>query len=479
MIYVSLNYFVLVLCAMILYYIVPLKHRWIVLFMADIAFYFIFYRIGWWIFSGTIVLAYLSGLLLNSVSGKRKKVLLVMSILALILPWGLIKNTNFIVSDVFGKDPIHWITPLGISFYTLQLVSYIADIYCNKIAPEKNIFRFALYASFFPQIIQGPISRFSQLGHQLFEGHKFNETKVVTGFHYIIWGFFLKLVIADKAAVIVNTVFDHDLGYSGGYIWIASILYSIQLYTDFLACTTLAQGVSKLFGVEIIDNFARPYFSTSIQDFWRRWHISLSSWLRDYIYIPLGGKRKGKARKYLNLIITFLISGLWHGSGFKFLVWGMMHAAYQILGDVTGTVRKKAYTLLKISGDSKGRIYLKQIVTFLLVNWAWIIFRADSLWIGLRMIKHMVTEFNPWIFFDDSIFMLGLEWKEVMVLILAILLLFKVGRIHESGASASEIIMKCSLPIRWGIYIGAILVIMVFGTYGYGFHAQDFIYGGF
>lgn len=389
------------------------------------------------------------------------------------------KNGNFIFVDLLHQSSIPGIVPLGISFYSLQIIGYLVDIYNKKINPQKNFLKYALFISYFPQIIQGPIPRYEQLQTQLIEGHKFKEDVFIRGFCYIIWGFFLKLVIADKAAVIVNAVFNNYPAYSGVYIWVASFLYSIQLYTDFLACTMLAQGVSRLFGIELVDNFKRPYFATSIKEFWKRWHISLSDWLRDYIYIPLGGNQRGRLHKYLNLIITFLISGIWHGVGIKFLVWGAIHAVYQIAGELLSKPKEKIYQLFQVSIDSKWKRRIKQVGMFMLVNWAWIIFRADTLGLGLRLIKHMFCEFNPWVLFNDRLFTLGLGWKEVLVLIFAIILLWQVEKRQEDGIIISEKIMCQCLPLRWLIYILGIVSIIIFGTYGFGFDAQDFIYGGF
>ena len=477
--YISLNYYLMVTAALVLYYVFPIKWRWTVLLTGNIVFYYCFYKTGWWIFLGTIVISYFVSILMSKFQGKKKGGLLAVGILGVTIPWFLIKNGNFILVSILRRDSVHWIVPLGISFYTLQMIAYMMDIFHGKVLPQRNLAKFILFVSFFPQLIQGPISRYSQLQKQLVEGHRFDEEKFVKGFCYIIWGFFLKLVIADKAAVIVNTVFDNYPRYSGFYIWVASFLYSIQLYADFLACTTLAQGVSKLFGIEIIDNFARPYFATSIKDFWRRWHISLSSWLKDYIYISLGGNRCGKLRKNINLVITFFVSGIWHGAGYKFIFWGLMHAVYEILGNLTEKYRECLYEKLHVSKMSRKKRILKQMSTFLLVNWAWIIFRADTLTIGLKMIMHMIIDFNPWVLFNDRLFTLGLGWKEVIILLLAILILWRVSCYHEKGFSVSEKLMAQRLPIRWGIYMSAIIVILVFGTYGFGFNAQDFIYGGF
>ena len=314
---------------------------------------------------------------------------------------------------------------------------------------------------------------------QLETGNRFEPTNITRGFHLILWGFFLKLMIADKASVIVNTVFDNCNYFKGAYVVLAGMLYSIQLYADFQACTKLAQGIASLFGIRLVNNFNHPYFSKSIKEFWGRWHISFSSWLKDYIYIPLGGNRKGKLRKYINLIATFLVSGIWHGSGFRFLAWGGLHAIYQIIGECTMGYRKKSSEAVGV--NKYGRIHdaVRRIFTFGLVTIAWIVFRANSLRDALKMIKSIFTVYNPWVLMNDSIFSLGLSWKEFVVLVLAIIVLYAVSHIQERGTSIRAKILEQPLVIRWAIYICSIVVIMIFGTYGYGANAQDFIYGGF
>ena len=295
----------------------------------------------------------------------------------------------------------------------------------------------------------------------------------------ILWGFFLKLCIADKAAVIVNAVFDNYPTYKGMFVLVAGVLYSFELYTDFLACTTFAQGMSGMLGIEIIDNFNHPYFAESVKDFWRRWHISLSSWLRDYIYIPLGGNRKGKIRKYLNLMITFAISGIWHGAGYKFLFWGLLHSTYQIFGEILIPIKKRVERFLFLNEHSKVNRIIKIIITFNLVMVAWIIFRAESLKTAFSMIKSIFTVRNVWILTDDSIFELGLEWKECIVLIICLFILLAVSYFQEKGVQIRDRVLGLTLPFRWTVYIGTIIFILIFGTYGYGFDAQSFIYGGF
>ena len=285
-------------------------------------------------------------------------------------------------------------------------------------------------------------------------------------------------MIADKAAVVVDTIFYDPESYKGMYALTAGCLYSIQLYTDFMSCVYLSRGAAKCFGIDIVNNFEQPYFATSIKDFWRRWHISLSTWLRDYVYIPLGGNRRGKAFKYINLILTFIVSGIWHGGSFRFIFWGLLHAFYQIAGEFTFRLRDKIYSAVKIGKDSYLRHIIKSAGTFFLVMLAWIIFRAPSLGTGLKMIKSIFTVHNYWIFWDDSLYSLGLDIKEWSVLMHSIVVLFAVSYLRTRTA-VSGWILKQHLIVRWTILIGAILVVMIYGTYGFGYDAKAFIYGGF
>ncbi len=480
MTYISLPYYILVLALFAVYYLLPLRVRWIALLAGNIAFYMLFYKEGWWILLGTSAVCWGAGLLLaRTEEGRLRKLLLFVSVAAVVLPWFLVKYFNYFAGMLLSKDPIRWIVPMGISFYTLSLISYVADVYTGKSQPERNFAKFLLFSGFFPVLIQGPISRFGQLEGQLIEGHRFDEKQVMHGLYLILWGFFLKLVIADKAIVIVDTIHNNYTAYYGVYILVACLLYSIQLYADFLACTVLAQGVARLFGITVADNFIRPYFADSIKDFWRRWHVSLSLFLRDYVYIPLGGSRKGKFRKMVNLMITFLVSGFWHGVGFKYLFWGGMHAVFQICGELTAGLRRRFWAFFGVSEDSVILHRLRQAGTFFLVSWALMIFRADSLRIGLRMHLQMFMGFNPWVLFNDRLFSLGLDWKDVLILLIAIGVLIVVGVLQERGVSISERVMALKLPVRWALCMAAVLCILVFGTYGFGFNAQDFVYGGF
>lgn len=478
MTYISITFYLFVLAAVLLYYILPLKTRWLVLLGGSIFFYL---RImGSWgamaVILITIMAAYGVGLLLER---QKKKAILAAAVLFMVLPWFVIKNGNYVLIVFLHRNPVDWVVPVGISFYTLQMISYLADVYRGKITAQKNPAKFLLYAMFFPQIVQGPIPRYDKLAGQLYEGHRFEERIVVGGFYRILWGFFLKLMIADVAARYVDLVYESYQVYVGCYVLVAGILYSIQLYADFAACISISKGVANLFGIELADNFRHPYLAVSVKDFWHRWHISLSEWLKDYIYIPLGGSRKGKVRTYINLVVTFLVSGIWHGAGLRFLVWGMTHAAYQIIGDLTRNIQRKAVKLLGLERSAGITLWIRRIWTFLCVMAAWILFRAESLRKGLQMLWSMIRVRNLWIFTNDSLLTMGLEWKEWVVLGVSVLILFAVSMKQEQGVSFSDLVFRQPVYVRWMLYLAAIFGIMTFGGYGQGYDAQAFIYGGF
>ena len=483
--YTSAQYYLLLFVGVILYYLFPKKIRWVVLLAVSGAFYlFLFPQPAEAaLFGSTILLSWLFGLVIKRMEQgdhRRREMVFAVCVTVTLIPLLLMDITKARMSfNGSGSPLVRLIIPVGLSFYTLQIIAYLADVYQKKIEPQKNPFKYALFISFFPQIMQGPIPRYGDLSDQLTGGNAFDPDNIHRGFQLILWGFFLKMMIADKAMVFVDTVFGDPGKYVGCYVLIAGILYSLQLYADFAACTTLAQGAALLFGVRITDNFHRPYFSVSIKDFWRRWHISLSSWLRDYVYIPLGGNRKGKIRKNINLLITFLVSGFWHGGALHFVAWGLLHGCYQIVGDLTFRGREKLWRLLGFEKDSKIKKGFRIVATSFLVMLAWIIFRADDLATGTSMIRSIFADFNPWILSGTTIYQLGLTQLEAGVLAFSVLILFAVSLCGEKGIGVGEKIMKTPVLFRYFFYVSAILVIMVFGSYGFGFNASDFIYRGF
>lgn len=481
--YISIIFYIFVLVTVILYYLFPTKQRWIILLCANIAFYVIVAKESVVLFVLTIIFSWIAGLGIDklensSVKSNIKKLFLAGMIIVVISPLFIVKYSNFALSLVGRNSMLNLVVPIGISYYSLQMISYLVDISRGRIKPEINLLKYALYISFFPQILQGPIARYSQMKDQFHREYKFDETTFVKGIQLVVWGFFLKMMIADKAAVIVNEIFDNYEMYVGWYVIIAGTLYSIQLYADFLACVTISQGVAMLFGIEVIDNFKHPYSATSVKEFWHKWHISLSTWLRDYIYIPLGGNRRGRIFKYCNLMCTFLVSGVWHGAGFKYIFWGMLHGIYQIVEDITMPIRNYIWESAMLDKIKVLRDYWAKLVTFICIMLAWIVFRADSLRIAVNMLKNIVKVNNIWIFFDGSITRLGLSSKQVMVLCVSIGIMYVVSKCQQK-ICVRDYILKQNLLVRWGLYVGSVIIILVLGTYGYGFDAQNFIYGGF
>lgn len=467
MAYINIPFYVFLIAVLIFYYAVPVGYRWYVLLAASIGFYTACGGVR--MLMVLLLVTVVSYAAARAAALRKNRLMLAIFIGAVTAPLVLTKH--------LGSTSI--IAPIGISFFSLQAVSYVADVYKDKLKVQKNILKYALFMTFFPQIVQGPIPRYEWIEGQLYEGNRFDEHRFTKGLQLIVWGFFLKFMIADKAAVIVNSVYGNWREYEGFYVLIVGILYSIQLYTDFLACVCMAKGMAGLFGIELSDNFNCPYMAVSVRDFWQRWHISFSTWLRDYIYIPLGGNRRGKLRRYINLLITFAVSGIWHGSGIKYVFWGLMHAWYQIMAEILNPVRAGIYKAFRIWHGSFFEGVIKKAGTFFWVMLAWIIFRADGILMGIKMILNMFRCFNMWILFDDSLLALGLDWKDWIVLMCSIMVLWAVERLQIKHVCVRELILEQHIIVRWLIYIMAVMAIWVFGTYGYGFDTQDFIYGGF
>ena len=484
MTFVSLEFIVFITVLLGIYYaLIPAKWRWCCLLTASMVFYFLADRVAFIYFICMIAASYmLSRAIYNlkekGAAQKIQNLLLAASIALTVMPTFVTKDLEYIRTSIFNHQSHKWIIATGMSFFMLQMIAYYVDIWKGKVIPEKNFFKYALFISYFPQILQGPIPRYEQLHPSLMAEHRWDVNSFVKGAQLIVWGFFLKLMIADKAGIVVDTVFGNYHTFMGGYVLVAGILSGFQVYTDFASCVSIAKGVSEMLGVELIDNFNHPFFSISIKDFWRRWHISLGSWLRDYVYFPLGGSRKGKVRKHINILITFLISGIWHGAGIKYAAWGTMHGVYQVAGDMTAGLQKRIYELLGFAGHKRLETFCRRAGVFIWLIPNWIIFRADSVKQAVYMMLSIFTVRNPWIFFDDSLFSLGLEWKEWLVLGLSVYVLAKVSILQEKCVIRDRI-MEQPLLVRWTLYIAAITIIWVFGTYGFGFNAKDFIYAAF
>lgn len=273
----------------------------------------------------------------------------------------LLKNLNYVSEKVTGitfSNPFDFVLPVGISFYTFQALGYMIDVYRREIPAEKNFIRYALFVSFFPQLVAGPIERSGNLLKDIQEipdKKMWDYERITSGLITMVWGMFLKLVITDRISAVTDAVFSGNEGFNSLALWLGAIAFSLQIYCDFSGYSTIAIGAARVMGFHLMENFNTPYFSRSIKEFWRRWHISLSTWFRDYLYIPLGGNRCSRIRRYLNLMITFLVSGFWHGAGWTFIIWGGVHGAYQIVGEALMPVRRgigKAFRINNMVSDS-------------------------------------------------------------------------------------------------------------------------------
>ena len=368
------------------------------------------------------------------------------------------------------------ILPVGISFYTFQALSYTMDVYRNEIHAEKSFIRYALFVSFFPQLVAGPIERSKNLLKQLAVPQKFSYDNFREGLLLMLWGFFLKIVLADRIAIFVDTVYGNYVDYSGVYLIVATMLFAVQIYCDFYGYSTIAMGASKVLGIRLMENFEAPYFSASVGEFWRNWHISLTSWFKDYLYIPLGGSKKGKLRKYLNKMIVFLVSGLWHGAQFSFVVWGGINGLYQVVGEMLQPIRNKAVKILKLNRESLGHKMIHILGTFLLVDFTWIFFRANNLEDAFFIINSMLTIKNPWILFDGSMYTGGLDENNFRLMLLGIGILVFADFCKLKQIKIREVIMKQDYWFRYLFIAVVILVLLIFGKYGPTYEAANFIY---
>lgn len=442
---------------------------------------YVFY--GWWdwrflllIIISSIVDFYVGkAIFKNKEQGKRKRLLLV----SLLVNLGFLvyfKYSNFFIETfvdsfrLFGKElevtTLNIILPVGISFYTFQTLSYTIDIYRRKIEPTKDRLAFFTFVAFFPQLVAGPIERASRLLPQFLRLNKFNYNQVKSGLLLMAFGLFKKMVIADRAAVLVNQVYNNPGDFQGFEIIIATILFAFQIYCDFSGYSDIAIGAARTMGFDLMKNFDSPYFSLSITDFWRRWHISLSTWFRDYVYIPLGGSREGQYKTYANLFIVFLVSGLWHGAAMTFIIWGAIHGAFIVIEKSLSKVRTKIF-------ESKMLLNYTLAIpfTFFIVCFAWIFFRANSLGEAMIVIDNSTKiEGFTW----ENFYLIGLDEREFMVLGVAILFLL-IKEVIDRYDTWIDKLSTSNFLIRWSVYVILALGIIYYGQYG-DESAAEFIY---
>jgi alginate O-acetyltransferase complex protein AlgI len=473
----SLNFLFFFPIVVAAYFALKPKYRWILLLLASYYFYMSWnYKYVLLIMFSTVV-DYIAGILMYRWQDQRMRKLLLAASLGTNLGllfffkyfnfFGDTINSLFESINVFARVPAyHFLLPVGISFYTFQTLSYTIDIYRRKQVPEYHFGRFALFVSFFPQLVAGPIERSVNLIPQFREVYHFDYQRVKEGLLLMTWGFFKKMVIADRLAEYVNLVYNHPEGFKGLQDFIATFFFSFQIYCDFSGYSDIAIGSALIMGYRLMTNFRRPYFAQNIREFWQRWHISLSTWFRDYVYISLGGNRVVKWRYYYNLFITFLVSGLWHGAEWTFVIWGALHGFYMVSAIWTYSLRERVNRFLGI--DRVPALYkaMQILVTFVLVYFAWIFFRANNTSEALRIITNTFS-------FEKGQVLNLFHFKVDMGISLAgIALLVVVEYFEEYHGLYREYLQKLPKVWKWSLLCAVILVILLLGIW----KGTDFLY---
>lgn len=481
--YISLTFAIFTAVLMAVFYLLPPKCRGWILLLGSLGFYLCFDVRCVLFLLFTACTTYLGALRLETSSNK--KIITAVCVILNAAVWFTIKEIPWLLKSVgriglqIDYSTAHWLVPVGISYYTLQAIGYLVDVSKGRITAERSFWKYLLFLSWFPAIVQGPISRYEQLMPQLLNQKPYHFERMRDHLVLILFGLVKKMVVADRLGIFVNTMFASFEEYYGVVLYLGAVGYAIQLYTDFSGCVDICRGVSGLFGVELVHNFNRPYLARSIKEFWGKWHMSLSGWLKDYVYIPLGGNRKGTARKYINLMITFLVSGLWHGAGFNFFLWGGMHAVYQILGQSTEGLRTKVRRMIGVEEDSFSERIYQTLITFHLVTFAWIVFRAGGLMTGLKYICNMFSQSGIWMLFDGTVYGFGLTQNYITLLAVHICILFAAELCSKSQEGIITALTRQHVFLRWTVYFVLIFDVLLFGVYGSGYDMASFMYGGF
>jgi alginate O-acetyltransferase complex protein AlgI len=484
MVFNSIKFLFFFMIVVSVYFTIPHRFRWVWLLAASYYFYMLWKPAYILLIVITTAVTYYAGIRMGQTDlrSKRKRFLL----LGLLCNLGvlfLFKYYNFFNDSLktifqhthllYGIPSLDLILPLGISFYIFKSLSYSIDVYRGDRAPERHLGFLALYVAFFPQLLAGPIERATRFLPQLYEKFDFDYQRVTKGLKLMLWGFFQKMVIADNLAVFVDTVYSHPTQYQGMSLLIGAFFYSFQIYCDFSGYSDIAIGAAQVMGFRTAENFNLPYFSKSIPEFWRRWHISLSTWFRDYLYIPLGGNRVSIPRWYFNLFFVLLICGLWHGANWTFVVWGGLHGLYLVISALTQNVRKKIHKIIGLDKVPRLHSSFKTLLTFSLVSLAWIFFRAQSISDAIYVLSHLMTGlqeiFKPGVLMNTAPWdSLRFEWITGLVSIGVLVLV----EWEERHGSIVETISTKPIWIRWPAYYFILLSILLFGHFG----TKQFIY---
>jgi len=482
MLFNSLQFLLFFPIVTILYFILRHQYRWFLLLMASCLFYCAFIPKYLLILLFTIVIDYFVGIIIENSIGKKRKAWLIISLIANIGILAIFKYYNFLIenfnmlsTNILESNTtlplLNIILPIGLSFHTFQAMSYTIEVYRGNQKAEKHFGIYALYVMFYPQLVAGPIERPQNILHQFYEKHEFNYAKATAGLRLILWGLFKKCVIADRLANFTDPVFNFPNNYDDATITIAAIFFSFQIFCDFSGYSDIALGTAKVMGFDLMKNFDRPYSAKSIGEFWSRWHISLSTWFRDYLYIPLGGNRTTIPRYYMNIMIVFMISGLWHGANWTFIVWGGLHGLFLIIGSL---VKPEVNSIEKKINLTKLTNIFKTIFIFCIVTIAWIFFRASNFNIAFHMLKAI----GNWILnlgnanTIHNVFQSSPVIKEELLLSFFLIILLELIHAVSFRINIEAFLLKQNRIVRWGVYYIGITCIILLGV----FEHRQFIY---
>lgn len=496
---------------LILYYVIPARLQWVLLLVCSAAYYLlsgdgmlILYPVV------SVTACYAGTRLLERVPGqnaKRRKWILAMTISVNIGILVVLKYVNFGIYTIdgiarmFGSSEelirsVDFLIPLGVSFYTFSLLGYVIDVYYGIAKPQGNYWKLMLYGMYFPVVISGPILKYREHGEQFFTPHGFDYRRVTRGLQRMLWGFFKKLVIAERLGTLVDTVYGGYTEYPGAYIWFATVCYAFQLYTDFSGCMDIVLGMSESLGIILPENFQTPFFAGSVAEYWRRWHITLGVWMKEYVFYPIMrtsfftnlnkswkkrfGKKRGKQyATFAAMFILWLTVGIWHGGDWKFVIGsGLLHWFYIVTEELLEPVCGRIMHRCGIHSEGRAVKFVRILRTFLLVCIGDLFFRAASVGDAFAMIGRAVSVWNPSVLWNGALFELGLDWIEMVIAVSALVLLFSVSLLQQKGSVRDRIGSK-ALPVRWILWYALLFSVILLGYYGPGYSAGEFIYQGF
>ena len=477
MLFNSLAFLIFFPVAVMLYFLFPHRYRYIWLLFCSYFFYACQDHSATVLLMVSTVVTWSAGrLVYNADTVKLKRIYAAAGFILNLFILMYFKYAGFIMSFADPEREFNILLPAGISFYTFQSLTYIADCYREEVEPEHNILKYALFVSFFPCILSGPIERAKNLLPQLDEEHAWDSIRVKEGMFMMLWGYFLKMVIVGRLSILTDNVYSGSEVYAGIPMMIALFAYSFQIYCDFAGYSFIAIGAARVMGFKIMRNFRQPYLASSVSDFWRRWHISLSTWFRDYLYIPLGGSRRGTLRRYLNIMIVFAVSGIWHGATLNFLIWGLLFGLYQVLGYAFRPVKDKMGRIFRLrSTEGFGRV-LSILFTYILVSITWVFFRAGSVHAALDELVRTFSNIRPMQLVDGTVAGLGLGTMNLMFAAAALVILILVDIMCEKrNCDVYSLLDRTPVAARWCVYY-LIFSMIIFSC---NLSTQEFLYQGF